>query len=413
MSSRRRYARNRQRIANLNNFDAVGREQYARTLAAALRDAGAAEDFEYDPDRFQLTSANEKYQINLQKGYREYVGASEPQQIVALHVRCWIESRKGVPDEYEDAAHDLLPSIRRRSDFERERLERQIEGVKDRETPHRVIADRYGAILVYERPNTIIHLPGWQLAKWGVSFGEAMAVACDNLRQISREGLRPLAHGVWVTPWQDNFDFARLLLTDLIEAHPVQGDPVILIPNRDTLLLTGSDDIAGIAVIAAAAESEATHPRAIHPFAVRLSFGSWTPFLPPVDHPSHHKYKLMSLTSIGQDYQSQKDRLVSLYETLRQETFVAEYFVLEGVPPGCFLSCCRWRKGLDTVLPRTDMVLFCDEERTVYSAAWEDVVEVVGDLMEVVYTYPERYRVRTFPTADQLLLLCSNPVNLA
>ena len=35
-------------------------------------------------------------------------------------------------------------------------------------------------------------------------------------------------------------------------------------------------------------------------------------------------------------------------------------------------------------------------------AAWEKVVEVVGHLMTPQGMYPERFRVETFPTAEQL-----------
>ena len=33
---------------------------------------------------------------------------------------------------------------------------------------------------------------------------------------------------------------------------------------------------------------------------------------------------------------------------------------------------------------------------------WEKVVEVVGDLMEAVDIYPPRFRVRAFPSEEQL-----------
>jgi hypothetical protein len=47
-------------------------------------------------------------------------------------------------------------------------------------------------------------------------------------------------------PWQDNYDPARLLLLDKIRQPKIKGDPVILIPNRDSLLLTGSKDPKGL-----------------------------------------------------------------------------------------------------------------------------------------------------------------------
>jgi hypothetical protein len=140
-------------------------------------------------------------------------------------------------------------------------------------------------------PNSMSQIQGHHLTTWGVGFEEAMRVALDNLRQISGPDLEPIAPGVWRSPWRDNYDASRLLLTDLIESHGVEGDPVLMVPNRDTLLLTGSDDVAGLAVMAAAAGEATEHPRPIHAIPVRLEFGSWSPFLPPEGHPSHQDFK--------------------------------------------------------------------------------------------------------------------------
>jgi hypothetical protein len=45
---------------------------------------------------------------------------------------------------------------------------------------------------------------------------------------------------------------------------------------------------------------------------------------------------------------------------------------------------------------------------------WDRVREVVGDLIEPLGVYPERYRVRSFPTSEQLReIKCDGPDLLA
>jgi hypothetical protein len=61
-------------------------------------------------------------------------------------------------------------------------------------------------------------------------------------------------------------------------------------------------------------------------------------------------------------------------------------------------------------LPRTDLVHFFvpkaeNEGGIAASADWASVTRVVGDLMEPQGLYPERYRVRDFPSEEQLRLL--------
>ena len=51
-----------------------------------------------------------------------------------------------------------------------------------------MIADHYGAGLVYDLPHAMSQINGQQLTRWGVEFDEAMDVALDNLRKISEQG---------------------------------------------------------------------------------------------------------------------------------------------------------------------------------------------------------------------------------
>jgi hypothetical protein len=189
--------------------------------------------------------------------------------------------------------------------------------------PYRVVADHYGAGLVYDLPHAMSQINGQQLTRWGVDFDEAMDVALDNLRKISEQGFARLAPGVWRSAWRDNYDPSRLLLVDLIAAHEVDGDPVVMVPNRDTLLLTGSEDEVGLGIMAAAAEESTQQPRPIHTMPIRLEFGSWTPFLPPKELPAYLRFKQMLINSLGQDYQEQRALLTTTHQKQSEDVFVA------------------------------------------------------------------------------------------
>lgn len=66
-------------------------------------------------------------------------------------------------------------------------------------------------------------------------------------------------------------------------------------------------------------------------------------------------------------------------------------------------SYCVWAPGVDALLPRTQLVMFPREDDKVTAAEWDRVAAAVGSLMvrDESY-YPIRYRVREFPSEQQL-----------
>ncbi len=386
------------------------RQKFARRVAAGLRKAGEPLELRYDPAQFRLVSeGDESLQVNLANTYREYLAApsAERKRILSRFIRSWIEGRKGIPDEFEDAAYDLLPGVRSRSTVELLKLQMESQGKTGFHWPYRVVADHYGAGLVYDLPHAMSQINGQQLTRWGVDFDEAMDVALDNLRKISEQGFARRAPGVWRSAWHDNYDPSRLLLVDLIAAHEVDGDPVVMVPNRDTLLLTGSEDEVGLGIMAAAAEEATQQPRPIHTMPIRLEFGSWTPFLPPKELPAYLRFKQMLINSLGQDYEEQRALLTTTHQKQSENVFVASYSAMRNTRTGELASYCMWAKGLDGLLPRTDLIYFFDPgrpdgQKVAASASWERVEEIVGDLLEPLDIYPKRHRVRCFPTEEQI-----------
>lgn len=70
--------------------------------------------------------------------------------------------------------------------------------------------------------------------------------AFSNLHRRSPRPLAEVADGVYVGAWGDGFAAARLLLPTLLDGLTLDGDPVAFIPNRSTLVVTGSNDTGGL-----------------------------------------------------------------------------------------------------------------------------------------------------------------------
>jgi hypothetical protein len=233
---------------------------------------------------------------------------------------------------------------------------------------------------------------------WGVSFYEAFEAARHNLIQVQHAFIGPKeGEGVYLAATRDGYDSSRLILLDVIRQFRVAGDFVAMVPNPDTLIVTGSEDMKGLKGMLGLATNALKQPRPISGVAVRLDGDDWVPWLPDPSHPLHNKFRGLQLQSIGRDYADQKELLDGT-----TDIFVASFSVMEHKETEHLITYCVWPKDVLVLLPRTDKIAFMQEGKNPLMAAWDRVVEIVGDLMEPLDIYPERFQVSGFPTEEQL-----------
>jgi hypothetical protein len=382
-----------------------GKGRFARMMIDRLRATAAFSEIRYEPDEFELVCEGESEgRLSLTNWYGMYCATAESnrEELLANLIQGLRETHGAIRKEFKDVSQDLLPKIYSRCLFQSGALVPPSGVMADSELPFRVLADALGATVVCDLPNSFRSVGKSDLTRWSVSFEEALDKACLNLRAISEgQFARPLP-GVWRSPWRDNLDSSRLLLTDLIESVDVLGDVVAMIPNRDTLLLTGSEDDQGLANIAAIAENELNTPWPVHGAALRLESGIWVPFLPSPDHPVYERFRAFQFQSEGNQYEAQSRFLKTHYPNSQ----VATYMGLTERESGKSGSGCIWQDG-DLLLPRTEFVAgirsskqSADEYQS-FLCEWERVSQIVGDLMEPLDVYPPRFRVRSLPSEEQ------------
>lgn len=389
------------------------RDEFASQMLEALRQAGETAELRYDAESFCLRSAAEgPYIFNLDNAYNEYRAAEGNKRpaVIKAFVRAWFSRHKDVPDELEDARHDLLPAVRPRSFFELTRLRTRLEGLDPPDWPYRPLAEHLGIGLVYDLPESILQIQEHHLAAWEASFEPVLEIALENLAQISHDDYKPIGRGVLASPWHDNHDAARLLLIQKARACDLAGDPVAIVPNRDMLLLTGSEDEAGLVRLAARAAKGLEHPRPLSGIAVRLDGDSWVPFLPEPGHPARPAFRKLAVWALGQAYGEQNELLVALNQKNNHDIFVASLGAFERKEDGEVFSYCVWTEGVPSLLPQTDLVILArprgeNDVSLLARAPWDDLQRVAGELLEPLDLYPMRYRARDFPSAEQIAAL--------
>jgi hypothetical protein len=252
--------------------------------------------------------------------------------------------------------------------------------------------------VAYDSPVTLTFVADGILAEWGITVEDAMKIARYNLSVRSREPMCEVAPGLFQGPWRDCNAAGRLLLTETLTRLKVRGDVVAMIPGRDYLLVTGSDDTAGLAKMVLAAKAALDEPKANTPEMLRLRGTTWEPFSLPADHPLAAMHAEMLLVSLSADYAGQK-KLLEQFHTAKGELdiYVATFFASKRRSDGKLSNCCTWTEAV-TLLPKTDSIFFED-----CVVPWDAAVRVVGHLMERCPEFQlERWLVEEYPNAKQL-----------
>ena len=385
-------------------FGPPSRDKFANLVIEGLRRSGETREIVYDREQFCLRVDDEQGQTaNLVNLYGEFCSAPREQREAVLKntVRSWFLSRKEIPESYEDASYDLLPTIRSRSFIEFTILQLSAEGNRGPNWPYQIIGDHLALGLVYDLPQAMRSISQEDLDRWEVTFYEALEKGRENLARLGEQVFVGIADRAYVSATGDNYDASRLILLDAIRQLTVQGDYVAMVPNRDTLIITGSDDDEGLSIMATLADDAFRKPRPMTALAFRLEGDEWTPWQPPRSAAAYKQFQALRAQSIGQEYTDQKELLEKSLRMQDEDVFIASFMAMRNNTSGEIVSFCSWADGVATLLPRTDRIAFVREHSDPILVAWERAEQVVGHLITPQDIYPERVRVDDFPSPEE------------
>jgi hypothetical protein len=259
--------------------------------------------------------------------------------------------------------------------------------------------------LVIDLADGMIHVTEESLPAWGVTFEEALELAKANLRRGSGGRFKKVADGVWYSPWSDEYDSSRLLLPDLLDRYEVKGELVAMAPRRDILLLTGTEHPLGLGHMAHLGGACLDDAKALCPVPLLRDGDGWLPYQPPPEHPAYLPLRLLRGRWVAGQYNSQMDDLNEGFRERGEAAVAAPTGVLLHREENRADTLCDWADGGELLLPRADVVQFSRNGAALGEARWERVAEVMGDALEPQGLCLERYRVRRFPTPEQLELM--------
>lgn len=386
-------------------------EKFARLALRAFADGGHPGPLSYDADEFRLVGGSGGAEIyNLHNAYRDYCAAPRQQrsEVLAHYLRSM--QAPALPATFAEARSGLRPVLRGRAIVEYMRL---TQAAQDTGKPYLDGSLPFSAdsvlMLAYDSPHAIQTLSQSALTDWGVSFEVALAAALDNLRDMSVANFVQIAPGVHMAAWDDSYEASRILLADLFFRLEVGGDPVVMMPTRSRLLVVSSNNSAAqLEMLALARRFASDEGRVISALMYRFEQGKAVAYVPPAAQVLAQLEQLKKIY-LADDYASQKQLLDKAYEREQVDIFVATCQLVQKTDSGRLISYGVWTEGVDTLLPEVDLVALvrpADDSESGAGApklvAWDDLRASIAELARSEEGYPARYRLRSFPTPQQV-----------
>ncbi|MGK5077578.1 hypothetical protein [Janthinobacterium sp. HLX7-2] len=384
---------------------------FAHAVLRQVRQRHPARQCLYEAQPFRIVFGSDAQQIfNLDHAYRDYCAAPRKLRTQVLQNHLAGIDVPALPASFAEAREHLMPMIRSRSQGDYLRL------LALQQPPRPALADAWRALdddalilLAHDTASSMATIGQATLAQWGVTFEQALAAAMDNLRARTPHSFLALGDGLLMGEWHDAYDSSRLLLPDLLYRACQGGEPLVMIPTRGRFLLASSHNVAGqLQMIALADKLMQDEGRQVSPAMYGVRNGKIVACQPADAAVAAALARLQAMLR-AHHYGEQKQEWDQLNAQRGENVCVAAcmLFQSKGGEREGVVSLATWTRGVDTLLPRTDivaMVVPADNggDSATKLLAWDDALAIGGELMQEVECYPVRYRVRGFPAPHAL-----------
>jgi len=384
-------------------------EEFAMEIMEALARSGAR-NLDHNPIDRSIRVGSTENTLYLDNAFSDYAAAKPADRpgVIQRYVSSFLHIGS-TPKDFATACFSLMPVVRDPAYFSLSLCMLKADGRDTSKLEYAIkeIAPGLVAAVAHDTEHNIMNVNRATLEEWGTSFDEALQTATFNLRdKTDPSSLKEIGAGLFVSQWGDCYDSARILLPDILHRLSLNGDPLVFLPNRDQLWVTGTHNSAAIKVMLV--EGKVSHFEQGHSLSPNLYMhaeGQWRLYIPEEEE-LHKLWLSMKRQRDNLDYAQQKGYLEKFFERQKLDLFVATCQVYKRKDESLF-SRCVWSKGVDSLLPETDFIVFMvPKSKEHFSVAWHDAVRIVQPLMERdPELFPARYRVRSFPDESQLARL--------
>lgn len=382
-------------------------EEFAMEIMEALAQGGAR-NLQNNTVERSIRVGSSDSTLYLDNAFADYATAKPAERagVVQRYVSSFLHI-KSTPKDFATACSSLMPVVRTPDYYSLSLLLLKADGknTSKLDYPTKPVAPGLVAGIAYDTEHNIMNMNHATLEDWGASFDEALQIATFNLRdKTGTGGIIEIGAGLYISQWGDSYDSARILLPDILRRLPLNGDPLVFLPNRNQLWVTGRYNSTALKVMLT--DGKASHFDEGHTLSPNLHVhtgGEWELYIPEDEELRRHWLSIRRQRD-NFDYSQQKGYLDKFFQRQKLDLFVATCQVYKRQDESLF-SRCVWSKGVDSLLPETDFIVLMEDlkSKNHFSVAWNDALPITQSLMERdPELFPARYRVRAFPSEAQL-----------
>ena len=379
-----------------------GRERFARALMQQLTDRGAT-GWSYDPNEAALVHTDaRKFFVN--NAWREYSGASRTARRALLdkYANVLLMAGDQIQELWEVAATRLYACLRSRYQL----VSLEINGRGTGNSVRKPLAKRWHGdldiVLMYDLGPSLYMVTAEVSAPWAQTLDDLFARAQANLAALDRPSWQDIGGGVFQLASAVSFEESFVLVPDVWKSLPVQGEPVVAVPNRGVLLATGGNDPAALSrLVSEAQRSMQERPWPLSATLLHRVGDDWQPLeLDSRIESAAHAFEQLSLAIT---YAEQKQALEKHFERHHVDIFVAPFDLMKtDTAAHDIQSWCSWAEGVESLLPPTDVVILGrgNERADAIAVPWRELVKICSRYMHATEDDPPRFRVNSFPTDE-------------
>jgi len=335
--------------------------------------------------------------------------------LIARFVRSLLETRSQDTFSAENLPNELMPGIRSQALISGMMIRSWASGGpndESRATAFLPFAADLVVCAVRDQPDSMSLMTRGKLAEAGLSIERAIRLAMANFRERCPAPIfEPLGDGLFGCVNLEDYQSSLLLLVPRQDypLPPIDGAPIVAVPGRNVLYLTGSQNPAGIARLLDIASKAAETPHFCSPSLLQWNGERWAEE-PLVDQDLDARRREILRRQLAADYNEQKQLLDQYHDEQGQDIFVASMMLYRDRAKDSsdtFTVTTLTLGTTGTLLPRADRLVFVRSADGLVKVSdtadvsWSDAIAIVGNLFAPVpYLYPPRLRALGFPDEE-------------
>ena len=266
--------------------------------------------------------------------------------------------------------------------------------------PKQLTPMRHGSLLldiVSDGGHTVSTIAPETLAENGVTPDEAAHIAkAAMLRSIDTAQWERIGESIWISSYEDDYDFSRVVAANEMRRFPFDGPAVVFVPSQSICLVTNNPTAETLTNMIEPGNEAAANHKTFSQLLWTVDEGNmWRRWHPDPTSDASEVAALQVLRETNQQYQETK---YFLEQSIKDDVFIASYMPYEDENRISFY--CSYSFDLPSYLPRTDFVVLGDPARPesdilIGRVDWNDFEECLGRSMieQVEGIQPNWYRV--------------------